>query len=158
MRSASVRKERRGEEGDQGVGDLQGLRCVERAGGEMSWQPSQTILVCSKSAVMMGSDAAAQLLLVLTVGVFHHSGNGLLVCFSYSLTSFVCCFLDLLCLFLCCSDGFELRWFGLKCQRTGVELSEGFVFFFRLRSHWIRMHHPQTCILSYCTHYILLIS
>lgn len=65
-----------------GSGDLQGLRRVGCAGGETSRQPSQTINVCLKKSVMMGSNASALLLYVSTVSVYHCSSNGLRVLLS----------------------------------------------------------------------------
>lgn len=115
----SLREEKRG--GWSGGGDLQGLRCVECAGGEMSWQPSQAIHVCLKNAVVMGNDASALLSWVLAVGVYHHSRNGLLLCFSLYLHKL--CFLDLGRNF-CVPfgwTGFHIWLFRRKCQWTVVK-------------------------------------
>lgn len=120
----SLPEERRWE-GRSGSGDLQGWRCVECAGGEMSWQPSQTMHVCLKNAVVMGNDASALLSWVLAVGVYHHCRNGLPLCFSYSFTSFVRCFLDLRHNF-CVPfgwTGFDIWLFQQKCEWTVVKMS-----------------------------------
>ncbi len=60
---------------------------------------------------------------VLAVGVYHHSRNGLLLCFSYSFTSFFCCFLARRCNF-CVPwgwTGFDIWLFRQKCQWAVVK-------------------------------------
>lgn len=90
--------------------DLQGLRCVECAGGDRGWQLSQTIHVCLKNSwwwemMPVLSTVITALVLLSWPLVCVTSGNWLYATisfcafFKYSLTIFkfeFCCFMDFL--------------------------------------------------------------